>query len=195
MKAIKKLVEQFFSFSKGKVVRNLILVGATTLLVKGVGFFKELVVASNLGLSELLDTYLIAILIPGFISTVFLGSYKSVFIPNYIYARNNGENSAQFLGSSLLVTICTGIFFMLLAYVFGDIYLEFFFQGHSPEYYELIKKQLYLLLPCIVLWSLSSLLSGLLNIDNEFFWSSLTGIFIPLTIIVLLLYFKIDFQE
>jgi len=195
LKAIKKLAEQFFSFSKGKVVRNLALVAVTTLLVKGIGFFKELVIASNLGLSELLDTYLIALLIPGFISTVFLGSYKSVFIPNYIFARNNGENSAQFLGSSLLVTLVIGLFFMLIAYLFGDLYLEFFFQGHSPEYYELIKKQLYLLLPCIIFWSMSSLFSGLLNIDKEFFWSSLTGIFIPLVIIILLLFFKSELQE
>ena len=72
------------NFSKSTVLKNILLVGGLTLVVKLIGFYKETVVSSAFGLSELLDTFFIAMIIPGFISNVFIGAFGSVFIPNYV---------------------------------------------------------------------------------------------------------------
>ncbi|WP_262732774.1 murein biosynthesis integral membrane protein MurJ [Gaetbulibacter sp. NE] len=175
---------------KNSTVTNVITVGVTTLIVSGLGFFKEIVVANSFGLSELLDTFYIAILFPTFISGVFLDSFKSVFIPNYVSELKTGKNIGAFQSTSFIVTIVISLVFLLIAILFTDTYLETFFKGHTTQYYSLIKTQFYYVAPCILFWGLSSLISGLLNIDDEFKFSSIASIFTPISIIICLVFFK-----
>lgn len=170
---------------------NIITVGALTLFVKGIGFGKEIMIAENFGLSELLDTFYIAVLVPSLIYNVFLGSFKSVFIPNYVSTlKLNQALAGRFQSTSFLVTIGVSIVFFIFALLFTDVYLEVFFGGHTPHYYELVKKQFYYIAPCILFWGLASIIGGLLNIDNEFRYSSLSAVSTPVAIIICLLFFK-----
>ncbi len=186
-------------FLKGKLsqqfIKNVITVGLVSLVIKALGFYKELVIAENFGLSELLDTFLIAVLVPGFISTVFLNSYNNVFIPNYISELKQNGNIKAFQTTSFLITITIGLFFVLISYLFTDVYLEIFFKGHTAAYYSLVKLQLHYLLPCLIFWAMSSLLTGLLNIDNEFFYASFSNLFTTLSIIICLIFFKEVLKE
>ncbi|MBT8266888.1 MAG: polysaccharide biosynthesis C-terminal domain-containing protein [Bacteroidia bacterium] len=175
---------------KNATITNVITVGITTLIVSGLGFFKEIVVADSFGLSELLDTFYIAILVPSFISGVFLGSFNSVFIPNYVTELKTGKNIGAFQSTSFLVTIAVSLLFLIFAVLFTDVYLETFFKGHTLQYYELVKKQFYYVAPCILFWGFSSLISGLLTIDNEFRYSSIANIFTPITIIICLVFYQ-----
>ncbi|TXE20414.1 virulence factor MviN [Psychroserpens burtonensis] len=172
------------------MIANVITVGITVLFVKGIGFFKEIIVAENFGLSELLDTFLIAVLVPSFINGVFLGSFKSVFIPNYVSELKTGKNIGAFQSTSFIITIFVSIFFFLIAFLFTDVYLESFFAGHTQQYYELIKVQFYYVAPSILFWGFSSLISGILTIDDEFTFSSISAVFLPLSIIICLFFFK-----
>ena len=194
MKPFKQKIKDKLPLLKEKLnhqfIKNVITVGFVSLLIKALGFYKELVIAQEFGLSEILDTFLIAILIPGFISTVFLSSYRNVFIPNYIAELKQGGNIRSFQTTSFLVTISLGLFFILVSYLFSDVYIETFFAGHTDSYYSLIKIQLHYILPCLFFWSVSSLLSGLLNIDNEYFFASFGSLFMTLSVIVCLLFFK-----
>ncbi|TYA59155.1 virulence factor MviN [Formosa maritima] len=185
----------YHSFRKNPTVINIVAVATVTLIVKGFGFYKEIIIASNFGLSELLDTFLIAALVPGFIYQVFLGAFKSVFIPNYIIEQKSNRPISSFQTTSFIVTIGTTAIFMFLAYLFTNTFLETFFPNHSESYYKLIKVQFTYLLPCILFWGLSSLISGLLNIYNEFKYSTIYPVFTSVAILVLLLFFKDLFQE
>jgi putative peptidoglycan lipid II flippase len=100
------------------------------LLIKGIEFYKEFLVAANFGLSELLDTYFIAYLVPGFIYNVFLGPFKSVFIPIYIAELKTGNNIRAFQGTCFLITFLVSILFILIALLLTDFYLEKIFSGH-----------------------------------------------------------------
>ena len=175
---------------KQPVFKNIMLVMSITLLMKGVGFYKESVVAATFGLSELLDTFFIAMLVPGFINSVFLGAFRNVFIPNYVAELKTGNNIASFQGTGFFITGLVSFLFLLIAYLFTDIYLEKFFAGHDQAYYDLVKLQFHYVLPCILLWGFSSILSGLLNINGEFRYTSFTTIFTPVSIIICLWLFK-----
>jgi putative peptidoglycan lipid II flippase len=195
LKAKKYFLTLFHSLKNNPMVINMMVVAIITLIVKGFGFYKEVVVASNFGLSELLDTFLIASLVPGFIYQVFLSSFKSVFIPNYILEQKSERSISSFQATSFIVTISTSIFFLILAYLFTNTFLELFFPNHTEEYYNLIKVQFIYLLPCILFWGLSSILSGLLNIHDEFKYSTIYPVFTSISMLVLLLFFKDVFQE
>ena len=195
MSKVRSALLSFKKIVKQPLFTNILIVGCTTLAVKAVGFYKELVIAENLGLSELLDTFLIAMLVPSFISTVFLNSYSNVFIPNYVIQMKEKGNLKAFQTTSILITLSISLIFIIIAYLFSDVYLNNIFPGHSDNYYTLVRNQLYYLLPCIVFWAMSSLLSGLLQIDNEYVHSSLSAIFISICTILSLIFFRNYFGE
>ena len=178
------------NYSKSTVLKNILLVGALTVLVKIIAFYKETVVASEFGLSELLDTFFIAMLIPGFISNAFIGAFGSVFIPNYVKASKLDHDLRAFQSTGFLITIGVSIFFTVVAILFTDTFVETFFSGHSIAYYGLIKIQFYYIVPCIFIWGLNSLLSGLLHISGEFKTPTFLGIIIPISFLVCITFFK-----
>ena len=172
------------------VLQNIFMVGGITLLFKAISFYKEVLIASSLGLSLVLDTFLIAMLIPGFINSVFLGSFKNAFIPNYIAEMKTGNNIAPFQAMGFVITGGSSFVFILISFLATDVFLETLFPGHDLAFYQLVRSQLYYVLPCILIWGLGSLLSGLLNINGEFKAATGSGIFLPVTIIICLLFFK-----
>lgn len=188
-----KLRALFNRLKNNKVIQNLVLVSSITFGIKVFGFLKETLVAASFGLSELLDTFYIAILVPTFISNVFLGAYRSVFVPNYIAELKISGNKGSFQTSSFMITVLISLIFTIIAYLTTDVFLEKLYPGHTPHYYSLIKEQFYILLPCILFWGLASLLGGLLNIANEYLLSTIGGIFTPLAIICFLFFFKDSF--
>ena len=185
----KQFIKNIFS-KNNSTARNLLIVASITLLGKFLGFFKETYIASSFGLSLILDTFFIAILVPGFIQNVFLGAFKGVFIPNYVAELKRGKNPASFQATGFLITIVTSAIFVLIAYLITDIFLETLFPDHDELFYSMIKSQFYFLAPCIFLWGISSLLSGMLNIKGEFVYSSLPSFFIPIITILFLAFFK-----
>lgn len=171
---------------------NVLIVGIITLFVKCLSFLKEIIIADNFGLSEVLDTFYIAILFPSLVNNIFSSSFKSVFIPNYVNEQKNGNNIGAFQSACFLITSAVTIFILIIAYLFTDVYLETFFSGHSERYYSLVKIQFFYVAPSILFWGGSSLINGLLNIHNEFRLTSISGFFTPLSIIVCLIFFKAE---
>ncbi len=173
-----------------QLIQSILTVGIITLFIKGLGFYKESVVAANFGLSKILDTFYIAYLIPSFIMSVFISAFNNVFIPNYVAELKIGNDISALQSVGFLITFLVSLFFTLIAFLFTDVYLENFFPGHTPDYYALIKSHFYFVMPCIIFWGFSSLLSGLLNIKKEFRHSTISGIFMPIAIIATLFLFR-----
>ncbi|WJJ95489.1 murein biosynthesis integral membrane protein MurJ [Algibacter luteus] len=189
------LKQLFLTYSKSTVLKNILLVGSLTVLVKIVAFYKETVVASAFGLSELLDTFFIAMLVPGFISNVFIGAFGSVFIPNYVKASKSENDLRAFQTTGFLITIGISAVFTLIAILFTDTFIETFFSGHTTAYYNLIKVQFYYIVPCIFIWGLNSLLSGLLHISGEFKTPTFIGIITPICFLICITFFNEQLGE
>lgn len=187
-KKIKKL-------SQKKVLRNLILVSGITLVISVLGFYKETVIAANYGLSIELDSFYVALLIPGVINSVFLNSFKSVLIPNYINEVNKKGNIGSFQSTSLLITLIVSIIFAGITYLSTDTFLELLYPNKSYDFYQMVKEQLPILLFAIFFWGLSSTLGALLNVNEEYRFSSFSGIFTPICILLGVFLFKEQFKN
>lgn len=180
----------FFKLLKNPTLINVMIVGFMTLVVKGMGFFKEMEVGRSYGLSELLDTFLIASLIPGFINNVFMSSFQNVFIPNYIAEKKVSSTIGSFQSACVIITFCLAIILSIGAYILTVFFLEDIFGGHSLDYYNLVRSQFYIMIPCILFWSLSSLLGGLLEINGLFSFSSIYPIITSLVVLICLFFLK-----
>jgi len=182
-KGLNRIKKAVLNLSSKKVLQNLTLVSGATLFVSLIAFIKEAVVAANYGLNLQLDTFFIALLIPGLIHIVFLGSYKSVFIPNYINESYGKGDIKGFQTTSFIITFLSSVFFILLAILSTDIFLEVLFPNKSIEFYNQVKEQFYIILPSIIFWGFSSMFGALLFVNNEYKFSSFSDIFTPLCII------------
>ena len=175
------------------ILVSMFSVGLATLIVKIISFYKEAVVASSFGLSELLDTFLIAILIPSFIQNVFINALSNLFIPNYINELNTTKKKGQFQGLIICIILFLVFVLTIITLLFSNFFLETVFPGHQESYYELIKTQLYYILPCLLLWGSTSYLGALLEIESIFFPSTISPIFTAITTLLCLFFFKEEF--
>lgn len=169
---------------------NIMIVGSVSLVSSIVGFFKEILVGSTYGLSEFLDTFALAVLIPSFIQNVFVGAVKNIFIPNYISETSSTKQIQEF--QLLVVGIITFIIFifLLLVFFFNNYLIKVLFNNHTDSYYNLIKLQLYIILPSLFFWGYSGFLSALLEISNKFLFTSISAIFVPIVTIFNILFLK-----
>uniref|UniRef100_UPI0025C38573 lipid II flippase MurJ n=1 Tax=Maribacter sp. TaxID=1897614 RepID=UPI0025C38573 len=172
------------------LILNMLLVGGITLFVKLISFYKETLIASFFGLSEVLDTYFIAILIPTFIQNVFIGALKNLFIPNYITEIKTSNNKGSFQSLIGIGIVSLVLLLSILAIIFSLFFLEDIYSGHTLSYYAQIRTQLYIVLPCIFFWGFSGFISGLLEIENKYLVSTIAQLFLPITTILCLLFFK-----
>lgn len=180
---------------KNHLISNILLVGGIALLVKIISFFKESIVASLFGLSELLDTYYIAVLIPTFVQNVFLGAFKNMFIPNYVIELSTTKQKGSFQSFTFLSITVLVVILALLAFIFVHFFLENVFPNHDEAFYQLIRNQFYIVIPCLFFWGYSGFLSGLLEIKNKFFASSMSQFLGPVTIILCLTLFRSVFGD
>ncbi|MEO9890998.1 lipid II flippase MurJ [Aurantibacter sp.] len=192
---MRKLSSGIKSILAKPLFANMVLVAGITLLVKGLSFYKETLVVSTFGLSEQLDTFFIAFLIPSFVQNVFVGALKQLFIPNYIIELKKGENTGEFQSISFLIIIAIVLGLSLLSFIFVNYFLEYVFPNHSEAYYNLIKIQFYVILPALIFWSMGSIISGLLEIGNKFLISSISPIFMALSTIFCLFFLNDFLQE
>ena len=115
---LKKIKETIVETLNQQYFKNILLVGVITVFAKAIGFFKESVIASKFGLSELLDTFFIAILIPSFINSVFIDSLKNIFIPNYIIELNTTKNRKSFQSTVVAIMLVIVIVLVLFNFIF-----------------------------------------------------------------------------
>lgn len=172
------------------MIINMIIVGVVTFGVSIIGFIKELLVSSKFGLSEFLDTFALAILIPSFIQNVFIGAIKNIFIPNYIAEKKTTKKLDEFQLLVLAIISLIVIFSLAVVILFDNIFIKILYPNHSKEYYSLITSQLHLVLPCLFFWGVNGFLSALLEISNKFFYSSVAPIFISIVTIINITLYK-----
>jgi len=187
---INLISKQLKRVSQNPLLKSMLIVAVVTFIIKVIAFYKETIIAGAFGIDEVLDTFYLAVLVPVFIQSVFINSLKHLFIPNYIAEIKNDGNRSSFQALVFLITIGVSLFSVLLAYLSTDIFLELLFPNNTESFYQLIKSQLYIVLPCLFFWGLSSVISGLLEVENRFLISTISEIFPLITMIIFLIYLK-----
>lgn len=157
-----------------------------TLLSKIFGFIREITLSFMYGASYISDAYLISITIPsvifGFVSTGLAAGY----IPMYSKIINqNGDNEAFKFTNNLInmfIFFCSIIVF--LGFIYTEQIVRIFASGFDTKTLELAVKFTKASLFAIYFTGLVSILSGYLQIKNNYIIPALVGI--PLNIIIVL---------
>jgi len=168
-----------------KIFRAALVVAFFSLIAKFASTAKELVVADRFGRSDVLDAFLIALLVPSFVVNLVAGSFNGALIPTFISVRDiQGKEAAQRLFSSVMVgnlVLLSGLSLLLGA--LAPHYLPLLGSGFDTAKLLLTRKILYILLPYVVLSALVTTWSAVLNAGERFRLPAVTPILTPIAIV------------
>ncbi len=176
------------------LARAALVTGVLTILCKGIGFAKELVIASQFGVGPTLDSYLVAVVLPNLVSNVFAASYAAAIVMRYVRDRTNSGDelacqryaSSMFWGTIFVVGVSvTGV-------VFSSALLPWLSPGFRPELMASTQRLLWLLLPYSVLTGISAIWSSVLNARGRFAASAASPGVISLGLIVAVVSWEIS---
>jgi len=172
-------------FSDSKPYKNIFTVAICILIVKIFGFAKEAFISNAFGMTNLLDSFFILMLVPVFFKNVFIGAFKAVFIPNYIHAKSKKE----FYPNLIALTTFLSLLLIIIVSLILPYINEYLTRNYSNEISKIVFDNQYLFLICIPLWSFSALISGFLDIKKNFIKSAITPVISSITIILVLTIF------
>jgi putative peptidoglycan lipid II flippase len=188
-----KLLDFWHKLTSGSVNRQIfgaaVTVALGTIIVKAAALVKELVVASKFGTGDTLDAFLIALLVPAFITNVVSSSFNAALIPTYIRVREQeGTKAAQrlFAGATVWIFVLLGSATILMV-VTAPLYLPLIARGFTREKLDLTFKLLCSLAPVVLLETFMTSWRATLNAGEHFSLVALAPIFTPIMTILFLL--------
>ena len=192
---MQKLLYTYRKLTSGSINRKIfgaaVTVALMTMLVKVAAVFRELVVAWRFGISDALDAFFIALLIPSFIISVVAESFNAALIPTYIRVREQeGNQAAQRLLSGTIVWSMglLGVTTILILAT-APLYLPYLASGFTPEKIDLTFHLLCAILPNVLLSGIIVIWSAVLNAGERFALAALSPITTSIITIILLLMF------
>ena len=168
-----------------KMVKNVVVLMALTLLSKFIGFLREIVMGYCYGASMHSDAYFTAYDIPKVLFSVIATAIATTFIPLYYKSREEkGEKGAiDFTNNIINITLLFGIIISVLAFIFMEQIVNIFAIGFKGQIlHETIFFARVMLLGYIFS-GLSSIMSAYLQSNEEFFIPGIIGI--PYNVVVI----------
>lgn len=170
------------------LMRSTAVVSAMTLLSRGFGFLRDLLMARAFGAGPAMDAFFVAFKIPNFLRRLFAeGSFSQAFIPvlaerrareDLAEVRAFADRVAGTLGGVLLVITVLGV-------VFAPVLILLFAPGFddSQGQRELAIGLLRITFPYLLFISLTAFASGLLNTYGQFGVPAFTPVLLNLCLI------------
>ncbi len=180
--------------SPSRITKNIFsaftIVGISTILVKILSLFKEMLIAYRFGVGDELDAFIMAFLLPSFAINVFVGSFGSAFMPLYIEVKKNKKVSEfyQFFSSTITLFFLIIAVLSLILVIISPLLLPFLASGFEALKLKLTQSLFYILIFCLVVSGVSKTWSVILNAEEKFTLAALSPSAIPVTVIVFILF-------
>lgn len=170
-------------------------VAVATLLVNAARVSQDLVVAYRYGVSDEVDAFVMAWLLPAFLLNVVAESFSAALIPVYMRVRERDGQpaAAQLLAGATVWT--TGVTFglsVLVAAASGPI-LHRLGPSFDPAKLALTQRLFLVMIPVLVLNATATIWGAVLNADHRYASAALSGVIVPLTAVVSLVVFGARF--
>ncbi len=161
------------SGARHKLARSAGLISAATMLSRLLGLAREQLFAALMGASLLADAFNVAFRIPNLLRDLFAeGALSQAFVPTFKAAlKHDGQSGAYQLANRVAGTlvVIVGVI-VLLGAVFADHIVSFIAAGYGdvPGKLELTTLLTRVMMPFLLLISLSSVAMGMLNAQDRF---------------------------
>jgi putative peptidoglycan lipid II flippase len=171
--------------------KSLVSVGGLTLLSRGAGFLRDILLGAVLGAGFLADAFVVAQRLPNHFRTIFgEGAFNSAYVPSYARVlQTEGLASARlFAGQIFVGLLASQIILLALAFAFTPYLIDLLAPGFRayPEKFALTVTLTRITFPYLLFITLVTLQSGTLNAHGHFVAAAFTPAVMNLSMIVFL---------
>jgi len=171
--------------------KSLISVGGFTLLSRGAGFVRDVLLGAVLGAGLLADAFVVAQRLPNHFRTIFgEGAFNSAYVPSYARVlQSEGPASARlFSGQIFLGLLASQVLLVTLAVVFTPYFIDILAPGFraDPQKFALTVTLTRITFPYLLFVTLVTLQSGTLNAHGHFAAAAFAPVLMNLSMIVFL---------
>lgn len=174
------------------MINRILTVGGLTLLSRVTGFARDIVLAAVLGAGPVADAFLVAFRLPNHFRAIFAeGAFAAAFVPAYARIRTQGGPDAAKLFADRIFTLllASQLLLLLLALIFTPAVIALLAPGfrNDPTRFELAVTLTRITFPYLLLMTVVTLFSGILNSIGKFATAAAAPILLNLTMVVTLL--------
>jgi putative peptidoglycan lipid II flippase len=155
------------------MIGKILTVGGYTLVSRVTGFLRDVMLAAIIGAGPVADAFFVAFRLPNHFRAIFAeGAFNAAFIPAYARVRTQGgPRAAELFGDRIFtLLLATQVVLLALALVFTPQAIELLAPGFSrePQQFGLAVSLTRITFPYLLLITLVTLWSGILNALNRF---------------------------
>ncbi len=163
-----------------------------TLISRILGYFRDILIAIFLGASIYADAFFVAFRLPNTFRRLFAeGTFNAAFIPGYSAEKLKSKKSGKKFADEVLALISLVLLFIV---ILAEIFTPFFVFLIAPGFiennlkFELAIELTRITFPFLLLVSLSSFFSGILNSHNKFAVAAAAPIILNLLMIASIIF-------
>jgi putative peptidoglycan lipid II flippase len=173
------------------VINRILTVGGLTLLSRVTGFLRDIVMAAVLGAGPIADAFLVAFRLPNHFRAIFAeGAFAAAFVPAYARVRvSEGVDAAKLFGDRIFtLLLASQIVLLAIAVLFTPAVIDLLAPGFrdDPTRFPLAVTLTRITFPYLLLMTLVTLFSGILNSIGRFAAAAAAPILLNLVMIVAL---------
>jgi len=173
------------------MIGKILTVGGYTLVSRLTGFLRDIMLAAMIGAGPVADAFFVAFRLPNHFRAIFAeGGFNSAFIPAYARVRTEqGAGAAEQFGDRIFtLLLASQIVLLALALVFTPQAIEVLAPGFSrePQQFALAVSLTRITFPYLLLITLVTLWSGILNALHRFAAAAAAPILLNVTMMATL---------
>ena len=155
------------------MIGRIFTVGGLTLLSRVTGFARDIVLAALLGAGPIADAFFVALRLPNHFRAIFAeGAFNAAFVPAYARIRQQGgaEPAKLFADRVFTLLFASEVVVLAIALIFTPTVISALAPGFSddPRRFALAVELTRITFPYLLLVSLVTLYSGILNALSRF---------------------------
>jgi putative peptidoglycan lipid II flippase len=173
------------------MIGKILTVGGYTLVSRLTGFLRDIMLAAMIGAGPVADAFFVAFRLPNHFRAIFAeGAFNSAFIPAYARVRTEqGAGAAKQFGDRIFtLLLASQIVLLAVALVFTPQAIEVLAPGFSrePQQFSLAVSLTRITFPYLLLITLVTLWSGILNALHRFAAAAAAPILLNVTMMATL---------
>jgi putative peptidoglycan lipid II flippase len=174
------------------MINRILTVGGLTLLSRVTGFARDIVMAAVLGAGPIADAFLVAFRLPNHFRAIFAeGAFAAAFVPAYARVRTqSGVEAAKLFGDRIFtLLLASQVVLLAIALLFTPAVIWLLAPGFrdEPLRFGLATELTRITFPYLLLMTLVTLYSGILNSVGKFATAAAAPILLNLTMVATLL--------
>ncbi|WBU64638.1 murein biosynthesis integral membrane protein MurJ [Paracoccus aerodenitrificans] len=155
---------------KSGLVRGFLTVGSWTTLSRLLGFIRDQIMAAWLGAGPMAEAFAIALSLPNMFRRFFAeGAFNTAFVPMFAKKLENREEATRFASEAFSGLFVVVLLLSALAMIFMPVMVWLMASGFAgDERFAMTVEYGRITFPYILLISLASMISGVLNANGRF---------------------------